>query len=66
MLNPDGEYINIDWKLFQPGMSVFIPAINLKRLERQMRAVASLKRFTIKSAERIEGGLLGMRFWRIS
>lgn len=47
-------------------MSVFIPAIDLRRLDSQMHVIARRLDYVIKGVERIEGGLLGMRFWRIS
>jgi hypothetical protein len=46
-------------------MSVFIPAINLARLNKQMQTIANIKRIQLKGYERIEAGKLGMRFWRI-
>jgi hypothetical protein len=46
-------------------MSVFIPAINLAKLNKQMQSIANIKRFRLKGYERIEAGKLGMRFWRI-
>lgn len=66
VLNPDGRYIQVNWDLFEPGMSVFIPAVSLKRLANQMKKLAEHKGYKIKGVERIESGLLGMRFWRIS
>jgi hypothetical protein len=47
-------------------MSVFIPAVNLKKLDKQVKGVAKKNDYVIKGAERIEGGILGMRFWRLS
>ena len=46
-------------------MSVFIPAINLSRLNKQMQAIAKAKGLQIKGFDRIENKKLGMRFWRI-
>jgi hypothetical protein len=62
---PDGVVIELDWGNFQIGMSVFIPAVNLSRLSKQMQNVAKDKQITIKGFERIENKKLGMRFWRI-
>lgn len=66
VLCPDGVDIYVNWRSFEPGMSIFIPAVDLHRLKNQMATVAMHRNFKIKSAERIEGGRLGMRFWRIS
>jgi len=65
-LRPDGVLIKIDWDTFDPGSSVFIPAVNTDKLHNQMMSRARDKGMKIKGFERIEGGLLGMRFWRIS
>ena len=62
---PDGTVIDINWDAFEVGMSIFIPAINLPRLKNQMNDVAKIKQVTLKSADRIENGRLGVRFWRI-
>ena len=62
---PDGVVIDVNWDKFEIGSSVFIPAINLVELEKQVKKIAIKKDFQIKSAERIEKSKLGMRFWRI-
>lgn len=62
---PDGVVINVGWDNFDIGMSVFIPAVNLSNLSKQMQNVAKAKGIQIKGYERIEAGKLGMRFWRI-
>lgn len=64
-LCPDGVVIDVNWGKFEVGSSVFIPAINLAELEKQVKNVAIKMGFEIKSAERIEKSKLGMRFWRI-
>ena len=63
---PDGVLIEIDWESFEPGTSIFIPAVNLNVLRSQMAVLLHKKGIRIKSAERIEGGLLGMRYWRVA
>ena len=62
---PDGVVIDLNWDNFQVGMSVFIPAVNLSILNKQMQNVANNKQMTLKGFERIENKKLGMRFWRI-
>jgi hypothetical protein len=64
-IRPDGVTININWDVFDVGMSVFIPAINLVKLNKQMQIVANERKIQLKGFERIEGGKLGMRFWRL-
>ena len=62
---PDGVVIKINWDDFVVGASVFIPAINLAELNKQMQIIAKEKEIKLKGFDRIEGGKLGMRFWRI-
>lgn len=47
------------------GASVFIPALNLSKLIRQMQREAELRGIRLVHAERIEAGKLGVRFWRV-
>lgn len=47
------------------GMSVFIPAVDLLELKEQVSKAAYELGITLKGYNRIEGGKLGMRFWRI-
>ena len=62
---PDGVVIDINWSTFEVGMSVFVPAIDLSRLQKQMQTVSKTHGMELKGAERIENGKLGMRFWRV-
>jgi len=57
--------IDINWGAFEVGTSVFIPAVNLSMLKKQMQILAKRKQMQIKGFDRIESGKLGMRFWRI-
>jgi len=62
---PDGVVIDINWGAFDVGTSVFIPAVNLTMLKKQMQIIAKRKQMQVKGFDRIESGKLGMRFWRI-
>jgi hypothetical protein len=62
---PDGVVIDINWGAFEIGTSVFIPAVNLAMLKKQMQILAKRKQMQIRGFDRIESGKLGMRFWRI-
>lgn len=64
-INPDGVEIKVRWSLFPVGASVFIPALNLSKLIRQMQREAELRGIRLVHAERIEAGKLGVRFWRV-
>jgi len=57
--------IDINWDNFHVGMSVFVPAVNLSMLDKQMQTIAKDKGIVIKGFDRIENKKLGMRFWRI-
>lgn len=62
---PDGKYIYVNWEALTVGASVFIPAVNMNELKKQIRAIALARNIKIRGVERIESGKLGMRFWRI-
>ena len=47
-------------------MSIFIPAVDTVKLKDQVEKLTRNRGFRVKGIERIEGGLLGMRFWRMS
>jgi hypothetical protein len=64
-INPDGVPINIIWADLVVGASVFVPAINMTRLYKQMLHAANTRGMQLKWVERIENGKLGMRFWRL-
>ena len=64
-LSPDGVRIKINWEQFVVGSSIFVPAINLVKLNKQMQEVAKVKEIQVKGFDRIENGKLGMRFWRV-
>lgn len=64
-INPDGVEIKIRWSLFPVGASVFVPALNLSKLIRQLQREASVRGLRLVHAERIEAGKMGVRFWRV-
>jgi hypothetical protein len=47
------------------GSSVFIPAINMAVLIRQMKKEAKRRGIHLVYTERIESKKLGVRFWRV-
>ena len=62
---PDGVLVQLNCNSFEVGMSLFVPAINLAKLNRQVQKLAEERGWTLTGAERIENGRLGMRFWRV-
>ena len=64
-LSPDGVPITVNWDKLDVGMSFFVPAINLSKLDKEVERIAKKLGIKIESRQRIENGKLGMRFWRI-
>jgi len=64
-INPDGVPVNVPWRTFVVGASVFIPAVNITRLVKQMNVAARKPHMALKWVEQIESGKLGARFWRL-
>lgn len=62
---PDGVMMEPNWDSMDVGMSMFIPAVNLPMLSKQVQTIADARGWKIKGLERIEHGKLGMRFWRV-
>ena len=64
-INPDGVPITVFWHELVVGASIFIPAINMTKLIKQMYTEAKLKEMRLVGRERSEGGKIGVRFWRV-
>ncbi len=64
-LAPDGVRIMVDWAAIKPGMSVFVPAVDLGECVSQVYEITALRGWKVDHAVRIEGGKQGVRFWRI-
>lgn len=62
---PDGVIIAINWETLSIGASMFIPAINMPLLIKQVKAIARARDIELIYTERIESGRLGVRFWRM-
>ena len=63
-LCPDGLRIVIPWKDLQPGMSVFVPCVNLRDAKWQALSVAKRHGIEIRCITRVEDYKLGLRIWR--
>lgn len=63
-LCPDGVRIIVMWHDLEPGMSVFIPCINMEVCERQVAAVARRLQLRLKTKRTKCNNLLGLRIWR--
>ena len=64
-INPDGIPIAVHWHSLVIGSSVFIPAINMALLIKQMKKEAKRRDIHLVYTERIESKKLGVRFWRV-
>lgn len=58
--------IQIPWRTLDVGMSVFVPHIDPTAAERLIVRRAEELEMTVVCRTRIEGGRLGLRFWRVS
>ena len=65
-MTPDGVPIVVEWSLLEVGTSVFIPAVNVNKLQEQIRAVTRRTGMVLKGFPRVEAGKYGMRFWRLA
>lgn len=63
-LDPDGLRIVVPWYTLLPGMSVFVPCINVPRCERQVDAIAHRLQITLTHKRCTWNGYLGLRVWR--
>ena len=63
-LAPDGLRIIVPWHEIEPGMSVFIPCINVVACERQAKQVAARLQISINCRRGTHDNLLGLRIWR--
>ena len=66
ILNPDGVPIMVDWSVFVPGASVFIPCINSSLLVSQVRRLAKRRGWQISTAVKVETSYWGVRVWRLT
>ena len=64
-IDPDGLIIFLDLDNFEVGMSMFVPALNLVEAKRQVKMLLKDREWKVVFADRIEGGRLGIRFWRL-
>lgn len=61
---PDGVCVTINWDNMHIGTSIFVPCINTEAAIQEVTKICTEKGWDIESHLRIEGGCLGVRFWR--
>ena len=64
-INPDGIEVYIPFKEWKPGLSVFVPALNVSKLKQQIKDAFKDRGWKPLMVECIEGGRLGVRIWRV-
>ena len=63
MLTVMGAVIRIPWKTLEPGMSFFIPCLEIAPYKRILEAEAKRRRLNIVCKRVIEKGMYGLRAW---
>ena len=63
-LAPDGVRIEVNWDNMNIGTSIFVPCINTEGATQEVTKICAEKGWEVESRVRIEGGCLGVRFWR--
>ena len=61
----NGVDYQIDWPNYQPGTSIFIPAIDTKAAIAAMKAEAKRLEFEFIHKVVVENEVKGVRFWRL-
>lgn len=64
-ISPDGVRIIIDWDKFVVGTSVFIPCLNTKRAIADIVDASGIQKSDLLKRICIEGGMYGVRVWRM-
>lgn len=60
-----GNKVKIDWISFKPNTSLFIPCINRKSIERNVKAICDKKGIEVITRKVIENRVYGVRVWYI-
>ena len=61
----DGVTYEIDWRKFRRGTSIFIPCLEPRRAKPQVLEVTQRLNLKVLIVVRIEGGIRGLRIWRV-
>ena len=65
-LAPDGLRIIVPWHELEPGMSVFIPCINVGACEREAKKIAVRLQIDVVCRRGTQDNILGLRIWRVA
>lgn len=56
---------NVNWKAFKRGCSFFIPCLNCPTAKKEIQETLMRLRYKTVSKVSIEGGVRGLRIWRV-
>lgn len=65
-MGPDGVEFVVDWDSMAPGMSVFVPCLDFQQALNEFNYICDRLDWTFEYVVRVEGGKMGIRFWRLS
>jgi hypothetical protein len=65
-LGPDGVEFVVEWDEMQPGMSLFVPCVDVQQAVNEVNYVCERLGWTFEYIVRIESSKMGVRFWRIT
>lgn len=60
-----GLSFDVDWAKFKPGRTFFIPCLDIESAKKDVNQVCKRLRYKIEMRGVIEGGVKGLRIWRI-
>lgn len=61
----EGISYQVNWKKFKRGYSLFFPCLNCKQARQEIYAVLKRLKYKVAAKIVIEGGIRGLRIWRI-
>jgi hypothetical protein len=65
-VGPDGIRMVVDWEQMDVGDSIFIPCVNVKQAQKQVRAIFHRRAWGLRIKISVETHILGLRIWRIT
>lgn len=65
-IETEGVQIEIEWGKFIVGSSFFVPCIDTASLRKQLAQQAKARDIRVRTVERVENTLWGIRVWRLS
>ena len=61
----EGVTYDVDWRAFKKGASLFFPCLDQERAQTQLMVVMNRLRLKVLVKHSIEGGIRGLRVWRM-